>query len=324
MVSGQNVRFAVINLNKQSPVILDSIQFIFAPGKFYIGSLDQLKNIPIGLILTTGVYYTPTEVSIDTLTIIAHYGSYTSAGVIICRAITAPPIALYGTETVIEDIGFGNEVGVTDEVLRTDTLHNVYTPDFMQSDTPIYIRRHAIDTAITIKSCGVRTIDRMFWVGDSTEIVIRDIPDLPYTMNSGDVLQMPFSITPKIIGTYPHYFIIHTTDDDYLVWSFEYRVHGGNAVKSFLENISGIELHIAANPVSGNTIEFQLQSIRTAQIHLSLISTDGRIVGRLHDQTLPQGSTLLSMNINDLPNGMYLLAVRSEIGNILRKIIISR
>ncbi|HET9137049.1 MAG TPA: T9SS type A sorting domain-containing protein, partial [Candidatus Kapabacteria bacterium] len=323
MMSGKSIDIAFANIASPAELIVDSFKVI-CDTSIFIGDdwIESMKNKNIGIGSELNLIYTPKKVGIDTLTIIGYYGPFSSTGTIICHAIDAPPIAFYGVEMVLEDFGGGFKIGTSDEVLRKDTLHDqIYSVPL--SKTPINLHLYTTIDHITIRTCGTRTIDRIFWAGDSTEIQVNGIPPLPYTMHSGGSLSMPFSITPQKLGSFPHYFIIHTTDDDYLVWSFEYKVFSNSGVIAYNSPPEELDALVFPNPIRSSQGSVQIVSAHSAVANLKVISLGGSEVLNLGQITLSEGSMTIPLDMH-LPNGTYLLLIETESGGIARKIIVQK
>src|SRR5579883_1557719 len=99
--SGQNVIFAFYNNDQSNDLVIDSVQYICDRSVFDVSGIDTVKNLDVGIFTSSIAYYTPKKEGTDTLTIKAYYGNFTSTGVITCHAVSAPPIAFFGTETEI-------------------------------------------------------------------------------------------------------------------------------------------------------------------------------------------------------------------------------
>lgn len=247
MLGGQNVHFGIANLRYKDHKILDSLRFYGDTTIFLVSEYEPRDSVNPGEAYLSGVYYIPRKIGSDTLRIVGYYGPYKSTGTIICHAKPAPPLAFYGVMVVVDDVGGGFQIGGSDEVLTVDTLHDVFAyGPYEISDTP---RRTGYVDAVYLYSCGTVTIDSIYTVGDFSELDIKEIPTVPYTMHSGDSVKMPYTFTPKVPGKHPHYLVLHTTTGEYLVWSFEYRVLEQMSVSR--EVLSNVALQIHPNPARG-------------------------------------------------------------------------
>ena len=320
--TGQNIIFAILNTNQGVDIIIDSFEYRCDHTVFDVSGIDTMKDFDAGGVSTLVAYYTPKKEESDTLFITAFYDGFSSSGRIICHAVDAPPISFYGVEIVPQDLGFGIKLGVSDEVLTVDTLHDKFM-NLTVSDTPIVLRHYNYNTQIVVRACGERTIDQIYRVGDSSEVLISGIPQLPYTMHSGGALVMPFELTPKIPGNTPHYFVLHTTDDDYLVWSFEYHVLGDNSVHSFNSPAESLDAVIYPNPINNGVTNLQIVSSKQANVHLHLLGLQGRFERELGSYGIAMGASTIRLGNLNLASGTYVLLIDSDNGSIDRKLDIS-
>ncbi|MBS1904016.1 MAG: T9SS type A sorting domain-containing protein [Bacteroidetes bacterium] len=310
--SGQNVIFALVNLTPGSDLIIDSFRYECDRSVFDVTGIDTLHNFDVGAVTTQVAYYTPHRIGSDTLRITAYYGAYSANASIVCHAIDAPPISFYGVENVDQDLGFGIKLGVSDEILTQDTLHDEFL-DMTVSDTPINLRKYCMNPKIVIRTCGERTIDRIYRVGDTTEISLSGIPPLPYTMHSQSALVLSYSLTPKIPGNTPHYLVIHTTDGDNLVWSFEYRVRENNAVSTETGAASVPPVVAYPNPVrSGSSVRLSLGERFADKAGIKIFDAKGVLVSDLGQHVITSNSEVENIGIPTLSAGSYLLLIQQS------------
>jgi hypothetical protein len=323
-MTGQNVIFAFVNTAQAGDLFIDSFKYQCDTSVFELSGIDTLTNFEVGLVTMQTLYYVPKKEGDDTLYITGYYGPFSAKAQIICHAREAPNIAFWGIADVNQDIGLGATLGVSDEVLVTDTLHDYFAGPIYVCDTPLSLRHYNLNTEIIIRACGTRTIDRMYRVGDSSEIQILGMPQLPYTMHSGSELTMPFVFIPHVIGRTPHYFVVHTTEDDYLVWSLEYRVQGDNSVKAYNAPPSAIEAAIFPNPVSTATARVAVMMHDSGPVHLRLIDLLGGEVKDLGEHEVTTETTHIPLDLSNISNGTYLLLVESERGSVARNFVLAR
>ena len=325
MMDAQKVDVVFANISQPfTDISIDSFH-IKGDTAIFIGAAeyDTLKNTDVGLVTISSFYYQPKKIGDDSITLTAFYKGNSSSGTIICHSKVAPPIAFYGVTTDLQDLGGGVKVGSSNEVLKKDTLHDMIGSVPVR-DTPINIHIFSVNDKIVIRTCDTRTIDRMYWSGDSSEIEIRGIPPLPYTMHSGSSLSMPFFITPKKIGTFPHYFIVHTTADDYLVWSFEYKVQGPNAVRNYTITSVLVDYDIFPNPASGFETSLHIITTVSSLGNLAVIDLYGNTVYHKENLVLSEGQTNVSLPINMLNSGTYLVLLNTESSSVCKKMVIKR
>lgn len=310
--SGQNVIFAFVNLTPRSDLVVDSFRYECDRTVFDVTGIDTLHNFDVGAVTTQVAYYTPHRIGSDTLRITACYGAFSANASIVCHAIDAPPISFYGIENVDEDIGFGIKLGVSDEILTQDTLHDHFL-DMPVSDTPVNLRMYCMNPEIVIRTCGERTIDRIYRVGDTTEISLSGIPPLPYRMHSQSALVLSYSLTPKIPGKTPHYLVIHTTDGENLVWSFEYRVRENNAVSTETGPASIPQVTAFPNPVrAGSSVRLRLGERFADKAGIKIFDAKGVLVSDLGQHVLTSNSEVENISIPPLSAGSYLLLIQQS------------
>jgi hypothetical protein len=308
--SGQNVIFAFVNLTPGSDLVIDSFRYECDRTVFDVTGIDTLHHFDVGAVTTQVAYYTPHRVGDDTLRITAFYGQYAAHASIVCHAVVAPPISFYGVENVDQYLGFGIKLGVSDEILTQDTLHDHFL-DMVVSDTPINLRMYCMNPKIVIRTCGERTIDRIYRVGDTTEIVLSGIPPLPYTMHSQSALVLSYSLTPRIPGNTPHYLVIHTTDGDNLVWSFEYRVRENNGVSSEPGSPTTTGIVAFPNPVrSGSTLRLKLVERLDDRAAIKIYDAKGALVSDLGEHFISSDSEVSGISVPLLCAGSYLLLIQ--------------
>ncbi len=323
-MGGQNIIFAFVNTDQQSELVIDSFHYDCDRTIFQLSGIDTMTHFDVGLVSTQNIYYVPKKEGSDTVTITGYYGSYSSSATIICHAVEAPPIAFYGIETVKQNLGLGYVLGVSDEVLTTDTLHCYFPGPIYPSDTAVNLRNYTYNTQIEIRACGEKIIDRIYRVGDSSEITVLGIPPTPYTMPSGSALIMHYSFIPHIAGRTPHYLVVHTTSDDYLVWSFEYKVQGGSNVREYNAPSTLLDGGIYPNPVSTPKATLEIISGESLSANLRMIDLSANQEIRIGNYMLEKGTTAISIPTEHLLNGLYLILIETDKGAICRKLVVTR
>lgn len=309
------VNYAYYNLSKPyKPLTVDSVKWLCDTNDFEILE-DGTKPFEVGLVTSTLVGYWPKSVGTDTLKIVAYYGPYSSTGTIICHAVESPPIAFYGGSIVWENVAGDFRIGSSSEVLTADTLHDMFSgPKFYVSDTAMNPHSYNNNT-ITIKACGTRTIDSIYTVGDFSDIELQNIPTLPYTMNSGDTLEMKYVFTPRTVGKTPHYLVVHTTDGDNIVWSFEYEVIAKQGVEDGeVANKSAI---IFPNPASGQCT-IRLPDPSSTNFLLEIFDESGKCIIR---RTI---SADVMLDVSNVPSGIYMVSIRSSKGETVTSKLVVR
>jgi hypothetical protein len=303
ILGGQNIHYGVLNFNYKGRGYADSLRYEGDSSIFRHSMWEQRDSVDFGEASISSTYYVPKKIGSDTLRIVLYYGPYKSVGTIICHAKPSPPIGFYGVTTVLNDVGGGNYIGGSDEVLTIDTLHDdfAYGP-YSVSDTP---QRAGFTTAIYAYVCGDVTIDSIYTVGNFSELEIQNIPALPVTLHSGDSLVMPYIFTPKVPGTHPHYLVLHTTTGEYLVWSFEYTVLPTNSVGYVRGETHGVRLF--PNPGNGDAkiIFDEPRDIQSVQV----FSASGNLVKTFSFESLNFKTQSVSISISDIPSGVYHIRV---------------
>lgn len=94
-----------------------------------------------------------------------------------------------------------------------------------------------------------------------------------------------------------------------------------------LENVgldiieSGLSLKIGPNPAE-ELLYFHLQSLESTQIKLELLDIKGRVLRQIEKQIIGGRKSVQSMNIRELPDGIYLLRIGYKDQVYFRKILI--
>lgn len=309
------VNYAYYNLSKPyKPLTVDSVKWLCDTNDFEILE-DGTKPFEVGLVTSTLVGYWPKSVGTDTLKIVAYYGPYSSTGTIICHAVESPPIAFYGGSIVWENVAGDFRIGSSSEVLTADTLHDMFSgPKFYVSDTAMNPHSYNNNT-ITIKACGTRTIDSIYTVGDFSDIELQNIPALPYTMNSGDTLEMKYVFTPRTVGKTPHYLVVHTTDGDNIVWSFEYEVIAKQGVND--EGVATGNVSIYPNPAT-EKINVTFSEMLTEMAVLEIFDESGRLIVR-HSIT-----NNVQLDVSNVASGAYTLVIRTSKKTETKRFVVAR
>ena len=309
------VNYAYYNLSKPyKPLTVESVKWLCDTNDFEILE-DGTKPFEVGLVTSTLVGYWPKSVGTDTLKIVAYYGPYSSTGTIICHAVESPPIAFYGGSIVWENVAGDFRIGSSSEVLTADTLHDMFSgPKFYVSDTAMNPHSYNNNT-ITIKACGTRTIDSIYTVGDFSDIELQNIPALPYTMNSGDTLEMKYVFTPRTVGKTPHYLVVHTTDGDNIVWSFEYEVIAKQGVND--EGVATGNVSIYPNPAT-EKINVTFSEMLTEMAVLEIFDESGRLIVR-HSIT-----NNVQLDVSNVASGAYTLVIRTSKKTETKRFVVAR
>ena len=162
---------------------------------------------------------------------------------------------------------------------------------------------------VQITSCGGDEIDTVREVGDFSEINFETTPTAPFNVLADSSISFPYSVTPKHVGTFPHYLVFHTVSGHYLVWSFEYTVDAASSVSPIVDD-SKNEIHVFPNPA---TDELQILGGQPGTIHLF------DIMGRERMNASDDG-TGTTLDVSRLEPGIYFLRE----GNQSTKVEITR
>jgi Secretion system C-terminal sorting domain len=276
----QNVTFvgwAGVNLTPSVPISVDSFTFSVLPQSDTI-NFQYLWSATHPFVVSTGGFYgsgpnwAAVRVGDDTLVVTGHYnGQFTSTANLIFHARNSPDLAMYGYTSNLIDIGGGNKIGGIQQAEETDTMHDNITTEYSYhtGDLPYENGGEATvggDVPVSLRSCGGATIDSIYESGDFSEFSFDPFPSLPYTIPGDDSLVLNYEFSPKVVdesGTNHHYLIFHTTDGQYLTWSFEYKVYPASSVSEATN--TNDELKVFPNPA---TDELQILGGQTGTLHL--------------------------------------------------------
>ncbi len=318
-----NVEYSVANLSKPYKSIkIDSLILLGDTSifKYHRNPNNPKDSFTLGFGLIANINYRPKKIGNDTLRVRAYYLGTYAEGRIIVHSAESPLIAFYGITTVLDTIFPGAYTGFSNEVLMTDTLHDEIG-GLGQMDTPY---TYGVDNrSIYVVSCGGETIDSFYTVGDFSEIQIKNIPSTPYKMSDSEILEMPIILIPKVVGSFPHYFVMHTTSGKYLVWSFEYKVFGDvNVKEEHASNVTSV-LKLQPNPAT-NWCKILLETHQVEQTEISIFDAVGRMVMPIYNGIIPILSSDFSVDLSSLSNGTYYVVSKSNSTTRTAKLIIAR
>jgi hypothetical protein len=305
---------ALVNLKYTSDpeMTVDSLVFVCDTSIFK--NVQTERNLPVSEItMITGIEYLPNKVGVDTLTVIGYYGPYTSIGTIVCHAKESPSLGFYGFTFTDFDLGGGESYSIPNYLIKSDTLHDKMNNGalYVQSTTP---QPKGTNDAVEVRACGSVTIDSIYTIGDFSEFHFINLPTAPVQLSAGDKLTINYDFTPSIVGKHQRLLVIHTTNGQYLVWSFEYQVKAQNAVTG--EDGVADDISIYPNPAShqltiktGTEAEFAIISVFDANGNLSLrkAMTEEEI-----------------LDVSSFPSGSYTLWLSRKSGVVSKRFIVAR
>jgi len=100
----------------------------------------------------------------------------------------------------------------------------------------------------------------------------------------------------------------------------------GNMESTAVETIASVNTwSVQPNPVQdANEITIKMDSKEAFEADILLYDITGKAVKQINKQRFNIGDSALNMTINDLDNGMYVLAIRTQNGILNNKIVIAR
>ncbi len=309
------VRYGLINLNQSVPLTIDSIVPQGDPTQFQDQTVIIIPDYVLGYVSVGGdAGFAPTHEGNDTMHETVYYnGQFTATASIIFHARNTPNLAMYGYEftwaLLVDGEGFASYTQEPETDTMFDTLEAaIYTVGM----APVLNGGNGIGgQPVLLRTCDGATIDSIYEVGNFSEIAFDSFPALPYIMSGGDSLLLNFEFTPKIVdtnGTSHHYLVFHSTDGQYLVWSFIYEVNPASSVREAVNSSDAIK--VFPNPA---TDEVQILGGQTGTIHLF------DLMGRERMNANDDG-TSTTLDVSRLESGIYFLRE----GNQSTKVEITR
>ncbi len=316
------VSFGMLNLNSKVPLLIDSIIPHTTSSAFQQLWLQHDTFTLTDVSVEGDAGFFPTQPGDDTIYETVYYnGQFSATGTIIFHARNSPELSMFGYTLTTAYSVDGNGFGGDDQEEETDTMHNKISNDkdgssyylgtgpFVDGGNQLY---DFDDQPVVLQTCGGgATIDSIYESGDFSEFSFDPFPQLPYTIPGDDSLVLNYEFTPKVVdegGLNHHYLIFHSTDGQYLTWSFEYKVYPASDV-SEAENMSDA-IKVFPNPASD---ELQILGGQAGTIHLFDLMGRERMSG----EDEGSGTTL---NVSSLAPGTYFL----RLGNQSSKIEITR
>jgi len=311
----QNVTFigwAAVNLEPSATITLDSFTFQVFPQSDTV-NFQYLETEHTTLTLSTGAFYgngpnwAASRVADDTLLVTGYYdGQFNSTAKLIFHAKSSPDLAMYGYALAEIQLGGSYSIGGLQPEEETDTMH-----DYMNSGEPYHAPSDSIknggllggDNPVILRSCGGATIDSIYESGDFSEFSFDPFPQLPYTIPGDDSLVLNYEFTPKVVdetGSRHHYLIFHSTNGQYLTWSFEYKVYPAASVSESANASNAIR--VFPNPASD---ELQILGAEAGTIRVF------DLLGRERMNVNDDGSGV-SLDVSHLERGTYFLRLGGQ------------
>ncbi len=294
------VSYGLINLNPSVPLTIDSIVPDGDPTQFQDQTVIIIPDYILGDVGVGGdAGFAPTRAGDDTMHETVYYnGQFTATASIIFHARTTPNLAMYGFEftwaLLIDGEGFASYTLEPESDTMFDTLGSIYTAGLPSLENG---GNDPGDQPVLLRTCGGATIDSIYEVGDFSDFSFDPFPTLPYTMSGGDSLLLNYEFTPKVVDTTwsHHYLVFHSTDGQYLVWSFTYWVYPTSSVSE--APTTNNELKVFPNPA---TDALQILGGQVGTIHLF------DIMGR-ERMTANNDGTGATLDVSRLESGIYFL-----------------
>ena len=302
------VNVGAANLVPDVPITVDSITFQGDSSAFLtLASATNSFILGKSVFYGSGTPFAPKSPGDYRLHVTGYYnGEFQDTANIILHAQNSPDLSMYGyTPKLIEINVFGQDIkfGNTQQANEIDTMHDEIATEnsYHIGDSPYPDGGDEIiigDIPVTLQSCGGATIDSIYEVGDFSEFAFDPFPKLPYTVPGDDSLVFNYEFTPKVVdetGSRHHYLVFHSTDGNYLVWSFEYKVYPTSSV-SEIANLNDA-IKVFPNPASG---ELQILGGQAGTIHLF------DLMGRERMNANDDG-TGATLDVSRLESGIYFL-----------------
>jgi Secretion system C-terminal sorting domain len=307
------VSYALINLNPSIPLTIDSIVPHGDSTQFQDQTVIIIPDYILGEVGVGGdAGFAPTRAGDDTMHETVYYnGQFTATASIIFHARNTPTLAFYGFEftwaLIIDGEGFASYTQEPETDTMFDTLGSIYTAGLPPLENG---GNDPGDQPVLLRTCGGATIDSIYEVGDFSDFSFDPFPPLPYTMSGGDSLLLNYEFTPKVVDTAwsHHYLVFHSTDGQYLVWSFTYWVYPTSSVNVI--PTASDEIKVFPNPA---TDALQILGGQVGTIHLY------DLMGRERMNANDDG-TGATLDVSHLESGTYFL----RLGNQSTKVEISR
>ena len=309
------VRYGLINLNQSVPLAIDSIVPQGDSTQFPYQQVIVIPDYSLGYVGFGGdAAFAPTHAGDDTMHETVYYnGQFTATASIIFHARNTPNLAMYGYEYTWALLVDGEGFASYTQEAETDTMFDsIQAAIYTVGMAPVLDGGNGPGAQpVLLRTCGGATIDSIYEVGDFSEITFDSFPPLPYVMTGGDSLLLNYEFTPRTVDTTgigKHDLVFHSTDGQYLVWSFTYWVNPASSVREAVNSSDAIK--VFPNPASG---ELQILSGQAGTIHLF------DLMGR-ERMNAPDDGTGATLDVSRLESGIYFLRE----GNQSTKVEIAR